>query len=119
MIKGGLPSYKLYEDDLFIAILDIYPRTRGHTLIIPKVHYRWAYDVPEFSRYWEIVLKLTRAMQKSLEPEFITYVTHGLEVPHAHIHVMPRYHETEFVPEIKKISKEELEKIADQIRKAL
>ena len=116
IVKGDLPSYKIYEDEKFIAFLDIFPRTKGHTLVIPKTHYRWVYDVPEFGKYWETVLRVTRAIQKGLEPQFITYVTHGLEVEHAHIHILPRKGDTEFVPEIKKVSKEEMENIAEKLR---
>lgn len=120
MIKGELPSYKVYEDDLFYGLLDIYPRTKGHTLLIPKTHVRWTYDVKDFGKYWEVVLKITKAMQQSLAPHFVTYVTHGLEVPHAHIHILPRYqNETEFVPDIKKFSKDEFEEVAGKIRSAL
>lgn len=116
IINGELPSYTVYEDDLFIAILDIFPRTKGHTLVIPKKHHRWVYDVPEFKEYWSVVLKITHAMQQSLNPSFVAYVTHGLEVPHAHIHVMPRYaDESMFVPDVKKFSKEEFEQIAQNI----
>jgi len=118
IIKGELPSYKIYEDDLFICILDIFPRTKGHALVIPKKHHRWVYDVPEFKEYWDCVLRLTNAMQKSLSPDFVSYVTHGLEVPHAHIHVLPRYKdETSFVPDTKKFTKEQMEETAEKIRK--
>lgn len=117
IVKGELPSYKLFEDELFFGLLDIFPRTRGHALIIPKEHHRWVYDVPQFAEYWLAVKKLTDAMQKSLSPYFVSYVTHGLEVPHAHIHVLPRYKdETSFVPDTKSFSKEEMLEIAEQIK---
>lgn len=118
IIKGDLPYYKVYEDELFLGILDIYPRTKGHSLLFPKKHYRWVYDVPEFEKYWQVVLKLTQAMQSALNPYFITYLTHGLQVEHAHVHVLPRTTgETSFVPETKSFPKEELSKIADKIYK--
>lgn len=113
-----MPSYKVYEDDLFFGFLDIFPRTKGHSLLIPKKHYRWVYDVPEFGKYWEGAKKISQAMSTALEPTFITYVTHGLEVPHAHIHIMPRFHETEFVPELIKMSKEKLTEVSALIREA-
>lgn len=120
IVKGELPSYKIYEDKDFLAFLDVYPRTLGHTLVIPKKHYRWVYDVPNFKEYWQGVHTVTKAMQKTLTPHFVTYVTHGLEVEHAHIHVMPRgEHETTFVPESKTFSKKEMQEIAEKIRKAL
>ena len=119
IIKGELPSYKVYEDKDFFGILDIYPRVKGHSLLLPKKHYRWVYDVPEFGRHWEAVLKLTKAMQEAMSTKFITYVTHGLEVPHAHIHILPRTEgETSFVPKTKSFPKEEMAEIADKIYQA-
>lgn len=116
IVKKELPCYKIYEDGLFLGFLDIHPRTVGHSLLLPKKHYQWVYDVPEFDQYWLVVLKITKAMQKALMPTFITYVTHGLEVAHAHIHILPRKNETEFVPQPISISKEEMEKVARKIR---
>jgi len=113
------PCYRVYEDDLFLGFLDIRPRTIGHTLLIPKKHYRWVYEVPQFEKYWLAVLKISQAMQKTLKPTFITYVTHGLEVPHAHIHILPRQHETAFVPPPIFLPKEEMEKIAKKIWEAI
>lgn len=119
LVRGTLPSYKIYEDNLFFAFLDIHPRTKGHTLLIPKKHYRWVYDVPEFGLYWKSVLHITKAMQKILNPSFITYVTHGLEVSHAHIHILPRYKETEFVPDVKVFAKEEMEEVKNTLMQEL
>ncbi len=120
IVKKEMPSYVVYEDELFLGFLDIFPRTRGHTLLIPKKHYRWVYDVPEFEHYWKTVLKLTTAIKKSLNPYFTTYVTHGLEVPHAHIHIMPRAKtDIAFVPPHISIKKKEFEHIASLIKNSL
>jgi len=120
IVVGQSPCFKIYENDDFLAFLDIYPRVEGHTLVIPKKHYRFVYDVLDFGAYWEVVLKITRAMQKAFNPYFITYVTHGLQIPHAHIHVMPRKKgEIDFVPEIKNISGDFLNKIAEKIRREI
>ena len=117
IVADQSPSFKIYEDADFLAFLDIYPRVEGHTLVIPKKHYRWVYDVLNFDAYWEVVLKITKAMQKALNPYFITYVTHGLQIPHAHIHIMPRQKgEIDFVPEIKNINNDALNKIAEKIK---
>jgi histidine triad (HIT) family protein len=116
IVSGKIPCYKVYEDDQFLVFLDIYPRVEGHTLVIPKKHYRFVYDVPNFDRYWLVALKITKAMQKVFNPYFITYVTHGLEVPHAHIHILPRKEgETNLVPKVKNITKEKLEEIAKKL----
>lgn len=125
IIDGKIPSYTVYEDDNFFAFLDIYPRAKGHTLVIPKQQYRWVYDVPNFGEYWEVVKKITDAMQVELKPEWVSYLTMGLEVPHAHIHILPRYTpetETGIAPypnDVLTFSKEEFEEIAETIRKGL
>jgi len=115
IVKREIPCYKVYEDQFFLGFLDIFPRVKGHSLLIPKKHYRWVYDLPNFGEYWEKVLKLTKAMKKALRPKFITYVTHGLEVSHAHVHILPRQTETEFVPPTIKLKEDEMKEIADKI----
>jgi histidine triad (HIT) family protein len=118
LVKGRIPSHTIYEDDNFLAFLDIFPRTKGHTLVIPKKHYRWVYDVKNFSEYWNCVLKVTHLLQKNLHPTFITYLTHGLQVPHAHIHILPRFgDDNSFVPDPIKSSQKELEELVDEITK--
>jgi len=120
IVAGKSPCYRVYEDEFFLGFLDIYPRTKGHSLLIPKNHYSWVYEVPEFGKYWKAVLKLTRAMQKAMSPSFVTYVTHGLEIDHAHIHILPRTEgETSFIPETKSFPKEEMAEIADKIYKTV
>lgn len=120
VIKGELPSYKVYEDKLFLGILDIFPNRKGHTLLIPKKHYLWVNDVPEFGLYFETAKKLAGAMEKGLQTTFIHYLTYGFHVPHAHIHIIPHYvtidKEIPFPKEMK-IPKEEMEEIAEKIRK--
>lgn len=90
IVAESIPSYKVYENELFFGFLDVFPKTKGHTLIIPKKHYRWVYDVPEFGAYWEAARTVTIAIQKALHPKWITYFTYG-SIPHAHIHILPRY----------------------------
>jgi len=90
--QGNAPCYKILEDQNFIAFLDIRPFSSGHTLVIPKTHYRWTYDVPNFGDYWEFTKKCTQILQEKLKPDFITYLTMGNQVPHAHIHIIPRHY---------------------------
>jgi len=71
IVKGKLPCYQVYEDKEFLGFLDIFPRVKGHTLLIPKKHYRWVYDLPNFGEYWEKALKITEAMKKAFRPQFI------------------------------------------------
>lgn len=121
IVKGELPCYKVYEDNLFYAFLDHKPGTLGHTLIIPKKHYRWVYDVPEFTQYWLTVLKVTKAIQRALNPVFVTYLTYGLKVNHAHIHILPRGPETEeeVAPSQKTTDTKQLSEIAKKISSQL
>lgn len=122
IVTGKSPSYKVYEDDLFFGFLDIYPKSRGHTLLIPKKHYQWVYDVEEFERYWKTTLKVTKAIQKSQKPYFIQYLTFGLDVPHAHIHIIPYYKELSPIEAVaikEDLSKQELTEIASKIIQSL
>jgi histidine triad (HIT) family protein len=125
IVSGKIPSYTVYENTDFLAFLDIFPRTKGHTLVIPKTPYEWVYDVPQFGAYWETVLKVTRGIQQALEPSFVSYATHGLEIRYAHIHILPRYGELDaakhnvFPKEVIKMEKTEFEDLAEQIRRAL
>ncbi len=89
IIKGELPAYKVYEDHEFLAFLDIKPFNKGHTLVIPKKHFRWVIEVDNFNGYWQTAGKIARAIMKAFTPDTIAFVTWGFEVPHAHIHLMP------------------------------
>jgi len=120
IVKGELPCYKVYEDEDFLGFLDIYPVVKGHTLLIPKTHYRWTYDVPSFGDYWQVVLEITKAIQKVLKPNWISYGTHGL-IPHAHIHILPREGEPGnqpiFPTEKLQFTENEMKEIAESILK--
>lgn len=91
IVAGELPSYKVYEDDGFLAFLDIRPLTKGNCLVIPKKHYRWVYDVPNFGAYFEVGKKVGLAALSAFGAHRIQFLTLGMEVPHAHIRVIPRY----------------------------
>ena len=91
IITGELPCYKIAENDNFIAFLDIKPFSLGHIMVIPKTHYRWVYDVPNFSEYWQFTREVTNIVLSKLKPRFISYLTMGNQVEHAHIHIIPRY----------------------------
>ena len=124
IIAREIPSYKIYEDKHFIAFLDIHPLNPGHTILIPKRHIEWVDDYEPFCDYWETARKLSKAIQKAMKCILVSYVTYGLGVPHAHIHLIPKYENDAhpFGPDPNKtmnISKEEMEKIAEKIRKAL
>jgi histidine triad (HIT) family protein len=89
IVKGEIPAYKVYEDHKFLAFLDVRPRSPGHTLVIPKKHIRWAWDVPNIGEYFEVVRKIAKAQQKTFDTEAIWSAIQGDEVPHSHIGVFP------------------------------
>jgi histidine triad (HIT) family protein len=89
--KGKIPCFKIYEDKDFLAFLDINPWVEGHTLVIPKKHYRWVWDLPGdlAGKYFAVVNKIANHYRKVLNIEFIMSWIYGWEVPHAHIHLFP------------------------------
>ncbi|MGH7175664.1 MAG: HIT family protein [Minisyncoccia bacterium] len=89
IVRGELPSYKVYEDKDFLAFIDIHPETPGHVQVIPKQHYRWIWDVPNFGDYFEVVKKIARAQQKAFGTDWIIQKSVGDEVHHAHVWVIP------------------------------
>lgn len=91
IIKGEIPCRKVYEDDKYLAFLDISPVSVGHTLLIPKDHFRWVYDSPNCGEFWQVAQKIAIDIKNSaLKPEYISFITMGNEVAHAHIHIIPR-----------------------------
>lgn len=90
IIKGEIPSYKVYEDENFLAFLDINPRSPGHVQIIPKTHHKWVWDVPNIGEYFEATRKVALAQQKAFNTEMIRSKIEGEEVPHAHIWIFPQ-----------------------------
>lgn len=124
IVKGKSPSYKVYEDENYFGLLDIYPASKGHVLLITKKHYRWVHEVDDFTGYWGTALKVKKAIDKAFLPKWVQYLTHGI-IPHAHIHIIPRYKEIDdfwknVIPRqgILKFSQEEFEKIAKKISTA-
>lgn len=89
IVKGEIPSHRVYEDKDFFAFLDIHPQSPGHTQVIPKKHYRWVWEVPNAGAYFEVVRKIALAQQKAFETDWILSKIVGDEVLHAHIWVFP------------------------------
>lgn len=89
IINGELPSYKIYEDDEFLAFLDIFPPVEGYTLVVPKKHYRWVWDVENIGRYFEVCKKIALHFQKVTKNKLVFSMTIGEEVPHAHVRIIP------------------------------
>ena len=98
LVKGEIPSSKVYEDDKILGFMDISPSTRGHVLVIPKEHYEILLDIPddELSNLIIVVKKLSKAVEKGSNADgFIVSMNNrkpgGQAVPHAHFHIIPRY----------------------------
>tara|TARA_Y100000310_G_C20170586_1_gene573473 strand:+ start:117 stop:509 length:393 start_codon:yes stop_codon:yes gene_type:complete len=122
IIKKEIPCHQIYEDENFFAFLDIRPLNKGHTLIIPKKHYRWVWDIEE--EYSKIVNKLANTLKKALNTEYVQSTIMGDEVPHAHIHLIPRYDGDGHpglvsLSNIKDVSPEEMKEIVEKIKNNL
>jgi len=89
IVAGNIPSNKVYEDENFLAFLSIDPLSPGHTLVIPKKHYRWVWDVPNAGDFFEVAKKIALAEKKAFETDFVLSKIVGEDVPHAHIWVYP------------------------------
>ena len=91
IIQGEIPAYKIAENDLFIAFLDIFPLQKGHVLVVPKIEVDKVFDLPD--HYLSELLVFAKPIAKAIEDSFpcnrIGMVTVGLEVPHAHLHLIP------------------------------
>ena len=89
IVLGEIPAHKVYEDESFLAFLDIRPLSAGHTLIIPKEHHRWVWDVVDVGSYFSVVQKIAKALQKVSGTDEVYMKVIGEEVEHAHVWVFP------------------------------
>lgn len=122
IIKGEIPSYKIGEDDKHYAFLDINPLTKGHTLVVPKKEVDYIFDLEEYELGALHVFsqKVARALKRAIPCTRIGVTVIGLEVPHAHIHLIPfdKISDMNFANAKLKLSQEEFEGIAKKIRAA-
>ena len=116
---GEIPSYKCAENDEFYAFLDINPLVKGHTLVITRreVDYFFDMDDEELARYQKFAKRVAAAIKRAFPCRKVAQVVLGLEVPHAHIHLIPMQSEADvdFRREKLKLSEEEFQAIADKI----
>jgi len=123
IISGEIPSYKIAEDDKFFAFLDIYPFQYGHTLVIPKIETDKIFDVPD--DYLSGILVFAKPIAKAIEKAFpcnrVNIITVGLEVPHAHIHLLPTTNTSDMNPAKSKmkLSAEQLQEVQRKILEAM
>lgn len=91
IIKGEIPSHKVYEDDLTLAFLDIHPVTAGHTLVIPKkqVEFVWDLDEKDYLAVMDAAKKVALRLREVLGTKYVGERIVGIDVPHAHVQLIP------------------------------
>lgn len=96
IVKGEIPSYRVYEDKNFLAFLDIFPFGEGHTQVIPKKHYRWVWDLPadgkvspNIGEYFAVCHKIANHYKRVFHSELVISLIFGEQIPHAHIQLLP------------------------------
>jgi histidine triad (HIT) family protein len=123
IVQGEIPCHKIAEDDHFLAFLDVMPLVEGHTLVIPKQEIDYIFDLdPEvLAGLMKFAQRIAPAIKKAIPCKRIGVAVIGLEVPHAHIHLVPlnRMLDINFSQEKLKLSQESLAKTAELIRSFL
>lgn len=122
IIGGEIPSYKIAEDDRFYAFLDIHPMSKGHTLVVPKQETDYLFDLDDtlLGDMAVFAKKVAKAIETVIPCKRVGMMVIGLEVPHAHIHLIPIQKEGDMSLANAKLelSAEEFEKIAEKVRNA-
>jgi histidine triad (HIT) family protein len=122
IIAGEIPCYKIAENETCFAFLDINPLAKGHTLVVPKKETDYIFDVEDelYKELWDFSKKVAAAVEKAVPCKRIGVTVIGLEVPHAHIHLIPinAVSDMNFARPKLSFSKEEFEETAEKIRLA-
>jgi len=119
IINGEIPCYKVAEDENYFAFLDISPLAKGHTLVVPKQEVDYLFDLDDelYTGLQLFAKKVARAIDKAVPCKRVGVAVIGLEVPHAHIHLIPLHNDAINFSNTKlKLEKEEMEAIAAAIR---
>jgi len=123
IITGEIPSYRIHEDERFYAFLDINPLSEGHTLVIPKVETDYLFDLEDdlLGGMMIFAKKVALAIDKTTDCKRVGIAVLGLEVPHAHIHLVPinNLHDIEFSKPKLKFSDEQFRATAERISSAI
>ena len=121
IIKGEIPAYKVYEDDFVLAFLDIYPISKGHTLVIPKKHVNrlTELDEEELKKFWSGVKRVIKKIEK-LASDYNIVINQGTlagqEVPHLHVHIIPRYGKEKLFCEVRhKLNESEAKEVLEKL----
>jgi histidine triad (HIT) family protein len=119
IIRGEIPTQKVWEDDKYFAFLDQTPIKPGHTLLLPKKHTDYVFDLPD-DEYSELMLRakeLSKMLKTKMNSKRIGVAIEGFGVPHVHIHLVPINHGHELSPsDAKPATKDELEKVLNIIK---
>ncbi len=123
IVSGEIPCHKIYEDDHHLAFLDIMPLVMGHVLCIPKKEVDYIYDLSpvELSALWAFTQPIANAVKQAIPCKRVGVAVIGLEVPHAHIHLVPLNHvgDINFTRPKLTPTQEELAKVAEEIKRFL
>lgn len=118
IVKGEVPAYKIAEDSQFLAFLDINPNARGHVLCIPKKEVDYIFDLEEevYQELMRFSRKVALALKKTVDCKRVGMAVVGLEVPHAHVHLIPlnSMNDMDFSNSVK-MEDEEFKKLAESI----
>ena len=121
IVANEIPSYKVAENDHFLAFLDIFPLSKGHTLVIPKNETDYLFDIEsqEYSMLWVFAREVAKAQKQAISCRRIGVAVVGLEVPHAHIHLVPinSIDDLNFSKEKMNFTKDEFIQTANEIKK--
>lgn len=121
IVAGEIPSYKCAENDKFYAFLDISPLAKGHTLVIPKKEVDYIFDMEDedIAEFQVFAKRVAKAIKAAFPCKKVAQVVLGLEVPHAHIHLIPMQCEADvdFRKEHLKLEADEMKEIAEKILK--
>ncbi len=119
IIDGDIPSFKIAENDSFLAFLDIQPLVLGHTLVIPKKETNYIFDMEsdEYAEMWKFAQVVAKKIKEKVDCKRIGIAVIGLEVAHAHIHLVPinNVNDINFAAPKMDVSMEVLQEIADKI----
>lgn len=121
IVNGEIPAYKVAEDDRYLAFLDVFPTAKGHTLVIPKQQIDYIFDLDDelYLGLMAFSKKVASAIEKAVPCKRIGVSVVGLEVPHAHVHLIPinSMQDMNFANK-QKLSKEDFEEVLEKIRMA-
>lgn len=119
IVNGEIPAYKVAEDENFLAFLDIFPVAKGHTLVIPKKEVDYLFDLDDelYAGLQLFAKKVAAGLKRAIPCQKVGVLVLGLEVPHAHIHLVPMQNEGDLLnfSEKKKFSPEEFQEITKLI----